>query len=384
MKVISTTSELNHLCRSLSTAEFVAVDTEFMREQTYWPELCLIQLASAEIEAIIDPFSPELDLKSFFDLMINEKVNKVFHAARQDIEIFFLKGGVIPAPIFDTQIAAAVCGYGESVSYMKLVKDITGHEVDKSSRFTDWSRRPLSDKQLSYALGDVTYLCFIYRELKSRLFNSGREKWIHEEMSNLTQTETYHTKPEEAWKRLKMRVKTKKSLGVLIELAAWREKLAQSQNIPRNRILRDEAIYDISNQIPRTLDELSGLRTLSDGFARSHRAKDIMEAIQRGIERDPSSLPLQKKEYQLTAEATAIVELLKVLLKSASARHQIATRLIADTEELERIANEINPDVLSLRGWRRKLFGEDALRLKNGEIALSISEGEIAILEVPH
>ncbi|MFM7084646.1 MAG: ribonuclease D, partial [Hyphomicrobium sp.] len=369
-------------CRSLSTADFVAVDTEFMREQTYWPELCLIQIASDNLKAIIDPFSPNLDLNSFFELMANPNVAKVFHAARQDIEIFFSRTGLIPSPIFDTQIAAAVCGYGESVSYMKLVKDITGYEIDKSSRFTDWARRPLSEKQLIYALGDVTYLCLIYKELISRLQKSGRETWLQEEMANLIKPETYTTRPEDAWKRLKLRIKNKKSFAVFIEVASWREKLAQKQNVPRNRILRDESLYDIASQCPVTLDQVSELRSLSEGFARSSRAKEIIEAVRIGLERDPKSLPTFDRGEQITPEASATIELLKVLLKSASARHQVASRLIADNEDLERIARENNPDVLALSGWRRKLFGEDALRLKKGQLALSLSEGEVVMFDI--
>jgi len=247
MHLVTSTSDLAKVCESLVSAEFIAVDTEFMREQTFWPELCLVQIASDSVEAIIDPLATGIDLKPFYELMAHTGVTKVFHAARQDIEIMYSEAGLIPAPIFDTQVAASVCGYGDSVSYVNLVKDITGHDIDKSSRFTDWSRRPLTDKQLVYALGDVTHLRDVYRHLRSKLDATGRTSWLSEEMADLTHPETYETRPEDAWKRLKMRTKNRKSFGVLIELAAWRERAAQAQNVPRSRVLRDEALYDIAN-----------------------------------------------------------------------------------------------------------------------------------------
>ncbi len=380
MHLITSTPDLAHACTRLATADFIAVDTEFMREQTFWPELCLIQIASEAVEALVDPMAPGLDLKPFFELMANERVTKVFHAARQDIEIMYAQAGLIPAPIFDTQVAASVCGYGDSVSYVNLVRDITGHDIDKSSRFTDWSRRPLTDKQLVYALGDVTHLRDVYRHLRSRLDATGRTSWVSEEMADLTHPETYETRPEDAWKRLKMRTRNRKSFGVLVELAAWRERLAQSQNVPRNRVLRDEALYDIANQMPTTPEQLGGLRTLSDGFSRSQRAREIIEAVKAGLERDPRSLPQMNHSRPVSAEAGATIELLKVLLKASAAKHHVAPRLIADAEELERIAAEEEPDVLALKGWRRQLFGDDALKLKRGELALTLSGGEVLVL----
>jgi ribonuclease D len=380
MHLVTSTSDLIQVCDRLSSADFITVDTEFMREQTFWPELCLVQVASDTVEAIIDPLAPGIELNAFYALMANEQVTKVFHAARQDIEIMFSEGGLIPAPIFDTQVAASVCGYGDSVSYVNLVKDITGHDIDKSSRFTDWSRRPLSEKQLVYALGDVTHLRDVYRHLRSKLDSTGRTSWLDEEMADLTFPGTYETRPEDAWRRLKMRTRNRKSFGVLIELAAWRERVAQSQNVPRSRVLRDEALYDIASQMPTTPEQLGGLRTLSDGFSRSQRARDIIEAVKRGIERDPKSLPPMNQSRPVSAEAGATIELLKVLLKAAAARHRVAPRLIADAEELERIAAEDEPDVLALKGWRRQLFGEDALRLKRGQLALTLSGGEVMVI----
>lgn len=377
MRVITTTDQLAQAVRELSVHPYVTVDTEFLREQTFWPELCLIQLAGPGVELIVDPLAPELDLKPFFELMADKRVVKVFHAARQDIEIVYSEAGLIPAPVFDTQVAAMVCGFGESVSYVNLVKKVTGKDLDKSSRFTDWSRRPLSEKQLIYALGDVTHLRDIYLHLKTELEVTGRSSWLSEEMSELTDTATYESEPDEAWRRLKLRVKNRKALAVLMELAAWRDRLAQTQDVPRGRILRDEALYDIANQAPTSAEQLGELRTLSDGFSRSARAKEIIEAVKRGLARDFKLLPPLPQGQPLSAEATATLELLKVLLKAAAARHRVAPRLIADSSDLEAIAVEAEPDVPAMKGWRRQLFGEDALRLKRGELALTLSKGEV-------
>lgn len=382
MNVITTTEQLDSVCATLAASEFVAVDTEFLREQTFWPKLCLIQLASPGIELIVDPLAPGLDLKAFYGLMADERVIKVFHAGRQDIEIVFAETGVVPHPVFDTQVAAMVCGFGDSVSYSNLVKKVCGKDIDKSSRFTDWSRRPLSTKQLTYAIGDVTYLRDIYLQLRNNLARTGRAGWLSDEMSTLTDPKTYQTLPEDAWRRLKLRVKNRKAMAVLMELAAWRERLAQSQNVPRGRILRDEALYDIANQMPTNPEQMAELRTLSDGFSRSARAREIVEAVKRGLERDMAGVPSLNQGQQLSAEAGATLELLKVLLKSCAARHGVAPRLIADADDLEQIASRSNADVNALRGWRRELFGDDALRLKRGELALTLSDGEVVTLEV--
>lgn len=380
MHVITTTEELKSLCERLATADFVAVDTEFMREQTFWPHLCLIQIAGPQDEAIVDPLAQGLDLEPFWALMADPAVVKVFHAARQDVEIVYGSAKRMPAPIFDTQVAAMVCGFGESVSYVSLVKKITGKDLDKSSRFTDWSRRPLSQKQLVYALGDVTHLRHVYVHLRDDLARTDRANWLSEEMATLTDVATYETKPEDAWKRLKLRVKNRKALAVLMELAAWRERLAQSQNVPRGRILRDEALYDIASQAPTDTEQLSQLRTLSEGFSRSSRAREIVEAVKAGLARDPKTVPAVPNGHAPAAEVGATIELLRVLLKAAAARHRVAPRLIADAEDLERIATEAEPDSPVMRGWRRELFGEDALRLKRGELALSLVNGEVTTL----
>jgi ribonuclease D len=383
MDVISTTADLQNLCDKLSRSDNVMVDTEFLREQTFWPQLCLIQLAGPDAEAVVDPMAHGLDLAPFYNLMADTRVTKVFHAARQDIEIVYTKTGVVPAPVFDTQVAAMVCGFGESISYVNLVKRISGADIDKSSRFTDWSRRPLSEKQLVYALGDVTHLRDVYARLKSDLAASGRTHWLAEEMDTLTNPDTYDTDPEKSWQRLKLRVKSKKSLAVLVELAAWRERLAQGQDVPRGRILRDDALYDIANQMPVTAEALGQLRTLSDGFGRSARAKEIIDAVKAGLARDPKTLPKLERGDALSAEASATLELLKVLLKSAAAQHGVAPRMIADSEALEMLATETEPEIPVLSGWRRELFGEDALRLKRGELALTLVKGEVRVVPSP-
>lgn len=380
MRVITSTPDLHSLCNELSSADFVTVDTEFLREQTFWPQLCLIQIAGPAGEAVVDPLAPGIDLEPFYQLMTNESIVKVFHAARQDIEIVYTKTGKVPAPVFDTQVAAMVCGFGESISYVNLVKKINGADIDKSSRFTDWSRRPLSDKQLDYALGDVTHLRDVYKALSTEITATGRMSWLAEEMSTLTAAETYDTDPDKAWQRLKLRVKGRKSLAVLVELAAWRERLAQAQDVPRGRILRDEALYDIANQMPQTPEALGALRTLSDGFARSSRAKEIADAVKRGLARDTKTLPKLEHGQALSAEATATLELLKVLLRASAAEHRVAPRLIADSEDLELLATESEPDIPALKGWRRTLFGEDALRLKRGETALTLKNGEVRLV----
>jgi ribonuclease D len=380
MHLITRTDELADACARLAEAPFLAIDTEFMREQTFWPKLCLIQLAAGDTEVLIDSVAPELDLSPFFDLMANERVLKVFHSARQDIEIIHHLAEIIPHPIFDTQVAAMVCGFGEAVSYSMLVKRLLNQNLDKSSRFTDWSRRPLTDRQLSYALGDVVYLRDLYPKLRGQLDRSERASWLNEEMATLTDPTTYELHPEHAWKRLKMRVKTPKALAVLMELAAWREREAQTQDVPRSRILKDEALYDIAGQAPRTIEDLGSLRSVHNGFARSLRGRAVLEAVARGLERDPKTIPPIERGEPMPPEAQAVVDLLRVLLKATAGRHGVAPKLIATSDELEEIARSGDTDVPVLRGWRRKLFGEDALALKRGELALVIRRGEVAVL----
>ena len=379
MDLIKSNGELAEACARLAASPFIAVDTEFMREQTFWPRLCLIQIASEDTEVLIDSLAPGLDLKPFFDLMVDERVLKVFHSARQDVEIVHHQAGVIPHPIFDTQVAAMVCGFGEAVSYTMLVKRLLGRNLDKTSRFTDWSRRPLSDRQLTYALGDVVHLRDLYPQLRAQLDKSERASWLNEEMGVLTDPATYELHPEQAWKRLKMRIKTPKALAVLMDLAAWREREAQSQDVPRARILKDEALYDIASQAPRTIDDLGSLRTLHNGFARSTRGRAVLEVVGRGLERDPKTIPPIERGEPMPPEAQAVVDLLRVLLKATAGRHGVAPKLIATSEELEQIARSDDTDAAVLRGWRKKLFGDDALALKRGELALVIDGGEVSV-----
>ena len=379
INLITRTEELAEVCARLGSAEFVAVDTEFMREQTFWPRLCLIQMAGGGTEALVDSLTPGMDLTPFFELMVNERVLKVFHSARQDVEIVHHLARVIPHPIFDTQVAAMVCGFGEAVSYSMLVKRLLNRNLDKTSRFTDWSRRPLSERQLTYALGDVLYLRDLYPKLRSQLDKSERASWLNEEMGVLTDPATYELHPEQAWRRLKMRVKTPKALAVLIELAAWREREAQAQDVPRSRILKDEALYDIASQAPRTVDDLGSLRTLHNGFARSMRGRAVLDAVSRGLERDPQSIPPIERGEPMPPEAQAVVDLLRVLLKATAGKHGVAPKLIATSEELEEIARSDDEEVPVLRGWRRKLFGDDALALKRGELSLAIEGGAVAV-----
>ncbi len=383
MQTITTTKDLITICQRLSQQDFITVDTEFMRENTFWPKLCLIQIASPVEELIIDPLQSSLDLSAFYSLMENPKIIKVFHAARQDIEIVFHQSNIIPTPIFDTQVAAMVCGFGDSVSYSALVKKITNKNLDKSSRFTDWSRRPLSDQQLQYALGDVTHLREIYLKLKNQLIESGRASWLDEEMAILKRPSTYELHPENAWKRLKLRVKGPQNLAVLMAVAAWRETVAQKTDIPRRRVIKDDAIYDIANQLPRTPKALGALRTVSESLAKSAKGLDILNAVEDGLACDPSTLPTLEKSIPVSQDIGPVVDLLRVLLKTVSSRYGVAVKLIANVDDLEKIAVDDNADVPALTGWRRKLFGDDALALKHGRISLGIRNGEIDKVSAP-
>jgi ribonuclease D len=377
MRLITKTEELAELCAGLARHPFVALDTEFMRETTFWSKLCLIQLAGPEHEALVDPMAKGLDLKPFFALMADERVTKVFHAARQDIEIIWHEAGIIPHPIFDTQVAAMVCGFGESVSYVNLVKKVLDEDLDKSSRFTDWGKRPLSPHQLEYAMADVTHLRGVYKRLADDLARDGRASWLAEEMAILTDPATYETHPEHAWKRLKTRVKSRRALAMLMELAEWRERLAQAADVPRSRVLKDDALYDIANQAPATVGALSELRSVSTGFARSDKGQQVIDAVARGRKRSLDQVPHLDRGMPMTPEATAVAELLRVLLKAVAAEHRVAPKMIATSDDLEAIAMSDTADVPALKGWRRNMFGEKALALKQGRLALAIEGGEV-------
>ncbi len=361
-------------------APFVTVDTEFMRENTFWAQLCLIQMAGPGEAAIIDPLADGIDLEPFYRLMADERVVKVFHAARQDIEIFVKHSGAVPHPIFDSQIAAMVCGYGDQVSYDQLVFRVTGDQIDKSSRFTDWSHRPLTAKQTAYAISDVTHLRDIYLSLSAQLAEQDRTTWLDEEMAVLSDIETYRTHPEDAWQRLKLRVKKPRQLAILQALAAWREREAQSRDVPRGRVLKDDAIYEVALQQPRDQEALGRLRSIPRGFERSSIGRSILATVESVFELPESALPKVPRPRPAPEHSSAAAELLKVLLKMVAEEQGVAARIIASTDDLERIAADDRADVPALKGWRRQLFGEQALALKRGDLALSMSRrGVVAV-----
>jgi ribonuclease D len=378
MDLITTTAALDDACRQLAELPFVTVDTEFMRETTYYSKLCLIQMAGPGSDGVlVDPLAVEIDLAPFYGLMADERVIKVFHSARQDLEIVWTQGGIIPTPLFDTQIAAMVCGYGDSVSYEQLANDLAKARIDKSSRFTDWSRRPLTDAQISYALSDVTHLVAVYEALRDELEGTGRTAWLEDEMKVLTSPETYRNDPDRAWMRLAGRMRKPREIAVLMEVAAWREREAQSRDVPRNRVLKDEAVIDLAVSAPRDTESLGRLRSIPNGFERSRSAADILAAVETGLARDPTNVPVPARSRQRAGGA--VVELLKVLLKAVAEEERVAPKVIATVEDLEAIAERNDADVAALSGWRRTLFGEKALDLKAGRIGLSVNGGRIVV-----
>jgi ribonuclease D len=384
MELIASTDALADACARLSAHPFVTVDTEFMRETTYYPKLCLIQMAAPDGEGVlVDPLAEELELGSFMDLMANEQVLKVFHSARQDLEIVWNLGGIVPHPLFDTQVAAMVCGYGDSVSYEQLVNDLAQARVDKSSRFTDWSRRPLSEAQLTYALSDVTHLVKVYEALAADLERTGRTAWLGEEMEILTSPETYRADPANAWKRLAGRMRKPKEIAILMEVAAWREREAQDRDVPRSRVIKDEAVIDVATSQPRSVEALGRLRSIPSGFERSRTGAEILAAVERGLARDPKTVPMPERSRGGRGGGSgALVELLKVLLKAVAEQERVAPKIIATVDDLEAIAEGRDAHVSSLHGWRRQLFGDKALALKEGRLALSVRDGRVAVQEL--
>jgi ribonuclease D len=378
MKLITTTADLADACARLASHPFVTVDTEFLRETTYYPKLCLIQLASPDEAVLVDPLAPELDLAPFFGLMVDEAVVKVFHAARQDLEIVWMLGRVLPSPLFDTQVAAMVCGYGDSVGYEQLANDLAKARIDKSSRFTDWSRRPLNEAQLVYAEADVTHLRDIYLALKADLETTGREGWVAEEMAVLNSPATYEVKPENAWQRLKGRIRKPRELAVLIELAAWREREAQHRDVPRQRVLKDDALMDIVQRAPRSVEALAELRSVPNGFERSRSGGEVLAAIERGLALDPKTLPRLERERGRGGNG-AVLDLLKVLLKAVAEAERVAPKIIASSDDLEAIASDDEADVPALQGWRREVFGDKALALKSGSLGLRVLRGRVVV-----
>ena len=383
MTVIADSATLSAFCARLARADFITVDTEFMRERTYWPQLCLIQVAGPDVASTIDPLAPGIDLAPLLELFFEPRLLKVFHAARQDLEIFFHMTGEVPRPLFDTQVAAMVCGSGEAASYETLAGQLAKARIDKSARFTDWSQRPLSDRQIEYALADVTHLRQVYAALAKRLTATGRADWLGEEMATLMDPATYRLEPETAWMRFKPRNVKPRYLAVLKEVAAWREREAQKRDIPRNRIIRDESVVEIAAHPPRTLDDMARLRGMSKGFAEGRLGMDLLHAIERGLVLPDDEIPRVEPAPELPSGLGATVELLKVLLKVKCEAAGVAQKLVATTADLELVAADDKADVAALRGWRHELYGRSAIDLKHGRLALGLEGRKLRILDVP-
>ena len=381
MLMITDTGALAALCQELAREPYITIDTEFIRDRTYWPKLCLVQVAGVEKAACIDPLADGLDLSPLYELLADETVIKVFHAARQDVEIFLKESGAIPKPLFDTQIAAMVCGYGDQVGYEALVKKIARKSIDKTSRFTDWGRRPLTQKQLDYAISDVTHLRVIYEELSGQLDKTDRRGWIEEEMTVLTSPSTYIVEPSEAWRRIKSRNPKPRFLAILRELAEWRELEAQRRDVPRNRVMKDDGLLEIAAQKPRDARELGSCRSVPQGFANSRGGQEILDAIKRGVDLPQDDCPEPPRKQEIPPEAGPVAEILKVLLKLRSQDSAVAQRLIASAAEIELLAADDNADVPALKGWRREIYGEEALEMKHGKLAITIRNSALAVVK---
>lgn len=377
MKIVTDTEALREACAALRAAPFIAVDTEFLRENTYWPKLCLIQSAGAETEVVIDPLAPGLDLEPFLDLMRDPQLLKVMHAARQDLEIFFKAMGTMPAPVFDTQIGAMACGYGDSIAYDALVQGFLKRRLDKSSRFTNWAERPLSAAQLDYALADVTHLRDLYPLLSARLEREGRSAWIADELAALLDPSAYDASPENAWKRLRLRKTAPDYVIALQTAAAWRERSAQARDVPRGRILKDDALYEIAEQRPRRPEAFDKLRAVPRGFGGSRLGQELAAALNQALSDPERTAPAVPRDAPPPAGAAPTIEMLKVLLRAEAERLGVAARLIASSADLEAIAASDEADTPALQGWRREIFGARALDLKHGRIALKLDKGKL-------
>ena len=382
MTLITETNELIEACERFSQDSFLAIDTEFMRERTYYPQLCLIQIAGNSEAVTVDALANKISLDPILNLMANNEIIKVFHACRQDMEIFFNLNRRIPFPVFDTQIGAMVCGYGESVSYDKLVRQITGIQIDKSSRFTDWSHRPLSKQQLNYALSDVTHLRTVYESLLNQLEKNGRINWLNEEFQSVLSPKTYDIPLDQIWKRLKIKNGKPRFLILVRELCAFREKEAQNRNTPRNRVIRDDVLLDIAARSPKSSVDLAKVRSLSPQFAEGRLGKSILRVVAEASNIPESDAPQLEKLNKPKPQKPALIELLKVLLKHKSEDNNVAQKLIASTADLEAIAENDNANVLALNGWRKDVFGDDALLLKSGKIALSATGDRIKVIRI--
>lgn len=386
MDLITTTEQLAAFCVQAHAAPYVTIDTEFLRERTYYSKLCLLQMAipgpdGAESgpAVLVDPLSDGLSLAPFYALLKDESTVKVLHAARQDLEIFQIEGGVLPRPLFDTQVAAMVCGFGDQIGYETLVRKLAKGQIDKSSRFTDWAARPLSDAQLRYALADVTHLRVIYEKLAKRLEATGRAPWLAEELATLNDPETYVTRPEEAWKRIKTRNDSARFLAIVRELAAFRENHAQSRNIPRNRVFKDDALLELAALKPRSADDLGRTRLLLREARRGDIAQGILEAVKRGLDCPVSELPQSEGGRDKLQVNPALADLLRVLLKAKSDETDVAAKLIASSADLDALAAGLR-DVAALRGWRAEVFGADALRLCDGKLGLAVRGDKVQVI----
>jgi ribonuclease D len=379
---ITESADLRAFCERQSKSRFVTIDTEFLREKTYWPVLCLVQAAGENEAVAIDVMAEGLDCRPLYELLLNDRVLKVFHAARQDLEIFYHLIRGMPAPIFDTQVAAMVCGFGDQVGYETIVAELVGVKLDKASRFADWTQRPLTQKQLSYALDDVIHLRGVYMELQRHLDETGRSDWLAEEMATLTDPTNYRMDPDDAWKRVKSRGGNKRFLALMKTVAAWRETEAQRRDIPRNRILRDDSLQDIAAHAPRNVAALARTRGISKGFAEGKMGAALLEAVEHGLSLPNNEIPTRPKRDRLPPGIGPLTDLLKVLLKQRCEETHVASRLVASADDLMRIAADDHADVPALRGWRRELFGADALELKHGRIGLYADGSQVKIKEL--
>ena len=382
MHYIKETNHLNELCSKLNKSEFLSIDTEFIREKTYWPKLCLIQVFNGEEKIIIDPLAKDIDLKSFFEILNNKEIIKIFHSGRQDIEIFYNLTKKIPQNIYDTQIAAMVCGFGDSIGYENLVSQLLGKKIDKTSRLTNWSNRPLSKKQINYAISDVTHLFEIYPIIRDKIISNKRENWLKEEIKILISKKTYELNPNDSWKRLKYRNLSKNSIGVLIELSKWREIKAQKKDVPRGNVIRDDAIYELCSAQPKNIEDLNNLRSFNrKGGLRKEFAEEILLAIEKGKSIKKEKLPKIKPPKRLPMGISSKVSILKILLDNISEEYGVAQKLIANKNDLQELVLNDKADIKTLKGWRYKVFGKKAIDFKNGKISIKMKNDKVILEE---
>ena len=383
MMLITNQKELNSVCARFKSEGYLTFDTEFLREKTYYPKLCLIQIGNKDKEAYaIDPLADGIDLQPLFDLLFDKNILKIVHAGRQDLEIFYNLTQKVVSPLFDTQIAAMVCGYGDSIGYENLVRNITGNGLDKSAQFTDWSNRPLSDKQINYALGDVTHLVDVYEHLSEELGKRGRTEWVFQEEEVLNDPATYENDPYLAWERVKIKTPKPKNLATLRELAAWREKRAQDKDLPRSWVMRDDTLADMSSQMPKNIKQLKKIRNMPNDLAESRHGVKLLELIQRVDESNPKDWPKPKKRKVLPPHISATIDILKMLLKVQCASNDVATKLVCSNNDIEELAQNDKADIPALRGWRFEIFGKHALAIKKGELAVGLKGSSIVKYEI--